>query len=508
MKASELKQTHIDYDDNINRWEYYLRSFLGGTEYRDGKYLTAYVDEDTKEYDKRLNSTPLDNHCRNVVNVYSSFLWRINPTREFGNLKDDQFKESFLEDADLDGRSFNAILKDAENWASVYGHCWLFMDKPESVAGTRQEELDQGIRPYLSLITPESVTDWDYERGESGRWTLKFLRLKENVERLANKTDKITYRTWYRDRVEVHMVEGEDVTLLEELPNPIGVIPAICLYSQRSPKRGIGISDLADVADLQKAIYNELSEIEQIIRISNHPSLAKTDSVDAMAGAGGILHMPDDLDPGLKPYMLQPSGANLDAVRSSIEDKVEAIDRITHMGGVRATQTQSKSGVALQAEFQLLNARLSEKADLLELAEEQIWTLFAKWQGQSWDGQVTYPDTFDLRDHSADLLFLQQAKASGVSSQTFAREIDMQIVRLVVEDDDAMGIIAKELEEGDFATSSKEIFGYHIDGGVVTKNEVRADLGLPSTPDGDTFKESENTIVDSTVQEGSFNTEL
>lgn len=452
MKASELKATHIDYDDNINRWEYYLRSFLGGTEYRDGKYLTAYVDEDSKEYDKRLNSTPLDNHCRNVVNVYSSFLWRVAPSREYGALQDDPFKQSFLMDADLDGRSFNAILADAEKWACVYGHCWLFMDKPASNAGTNQEALDQGIRPYLSLITPESVTDWDYERGESGRWMLSFLRIKENVERLANRTDKVTYRTWYKDRVEVHQVEGEDVTLIEELPNPIGVIPAVPLYSQRSPKRGIGISDLADVADLQKAIYNELSEIEQIIRISNHPSLAKTDSVDAVAGAGGILHMPDDLDPGLKPYMLQPSGANLDAVRASIEDKVEAIDRITHMGGVRATQTQSKSGVALQAEFQLLNARLSEKADLLELAEEQLWSLFAKWQGKAWDGVITYPDTFDLRDHSADLLFLQQAKASGVSSQTFSREIDMQIARLVVEEDESLKVISEEISTGSFTT--------------------------------------------------------
>jgi hypothetical protein len=40
--------------------------------------------------------------------------------------------------------------------------------------------------------------------------------------------------------------------------------------------RGLGVSDLTDIADLQKAIYNELSEIEQIIRISNHPSLVKT----------------------------------------------------------------------------------------------------------------------------------------------------------------------------------------------------------------------------------------
>jgi hypothetical protein len=31
--------------------------------------------------------------------------------------------------------------------------------------------------------------------------------------------------------------------------------------------RAVGISDLTDIADLQRAIYNELSEIEQLNQI-------------------------------------------------------------------------------------------------------------------------------------------------------------------------------------------------------------------------------------------------
>ena len=57
----------------------------------------------------------------------------------------------------------------------------------------------------------------------------------------------------------------DEPKLVSSLPNPIGKIPAVILYNQRSPMRGIGVSDLTDVVDLQKGIYNELSEIEQII---------------------------------------------------------------------------------------------------------------------------------------------------------------------------------------------------------------------------------------------------
>jgi len=93
--------------------------------------------------------------------------------------------------------------------------------------------------------------------------------------------------------------------------------------------------------------------------------------------------MPEDLDANLKPYIIQPSSQSLDAIMNSINMKVEAINRITHMGAVRSTTSGVQSGIALQTEFQLLNARLSEKADYLENAEEHIWRLFAKWQIKS-----------------------------------------------------------------------------------------------------------------------------
>ncbi len=64
------------------RWEYYIRSYLGGKEYQDGKFLQEYQLELESEYFKRLAYTPLDNHARNVIDIYSSFLFRVPPTRE------------------------------------------------------------------------------------------------------------------------------------------------------------------------------------------------------------------------------------------------------------------------------------------------------------------------------------------------------------------------------------------------------------------------------------------
>ena len=424
-----ITDTHNAYTTNAPKWEFFLRSYLGGNDYKEGHYLLRYILEDNKEYQKRIDLTPLDNHCKNVINIYSSFIWRLPPTRNFGNLVEDQALQSFIKDADMDGRSLNSFMAEAQMWSGVYGHVWLMMDKPAVVANTRADELAQEVRPYLTLITPENVLDWRYERSANGRYELAMLKVREWIEE-----EDAFYRIWEKDTIKAYEVIGEDARLVENVPNPLGIIPAVCLYGNRSPIRGIGVSDITDVAQMQRAIYNELSEIEQLIRISNHPSLVKSVDTDAGAGAGSVIEVSDT--DSIQPYLLQPSGGNLDAIRASITDKVEAINRMTHMGAVRATDAQTKSGVALQTEFQLLNAKLSEKADLLELAEEQLWNLFAMWQGITSDIMVDYPDTFDLRDYGTELEFLQRAKASGVNSPRFNKGVDKAIAELVLTDDD------------------------------------------------------------------------
>ena len=93
-----------------------------------------------------------------------------------------------------------------------------------------------------------------------------------------------------------------------------------------------------------------------------------------------------EIDSNLKPYLLQPSGQNLQAIMDSINNKVNAINRIAHTGAVRTTKQAVSSGIALQTEFELLNARLSEKADNLQIAEEQLFRLYALFQNATFDG--------------------------------------------------------------------------------------------------------------------------
>ena len=438
----EALDTHKDYKETITLWEYYIRSYNGGYDYTVGQYLNRYNLELDNEFNQRLGNTPCDNHCKNIIQIYSSFLFRVKPSRNFGSMINEPSLESFLKDADLEGNNFNSVIKQAQNYASIYGHCFMILDKPNIQARTRADELNQEIRPYLSLVTPENVLDWNFKREVNGKYYLDYLKIREEVD----KDGGSYFRIWYPDRIDtLYQKDQLEPQVIDTADNLIGKIPAVILYNSKSHKKGIGQSDLTDIADLQKSIYNELSEIEQLIRLTNHPSLVKTPSVNASAGAGAVIEMPEEIDSNLKPYLLQPSGANLNSIMESIKHKVEAINRIAHTGAIRTTKQQVSSGIALQTEFELLNARLSDKADNLEIAEEQLFRLYAQFQNTTFDGEINYPDSFNIRDYATDIQFYSMAKAMNLQSPTFNKEVDKEIVRTVIDDDDTLNQAFEEI---------------------------------------------------------------
>lgn len=385
---------------NRNRWQFLLNSYVGGEEYRNGGYLTRYVLESEQEYAQRLAATPLENHCRSIVDTYISFLFRQGPEREMESLEYELGLESFMEDCDWEGRDFDSFMKQASIWANVFGHSWIIMTKPDIGALTRADELAQGVRPYLSLLTPLSVLDWTWSRRINGSYELTYLKYVEDANDSTTvikewTTTEITSTTVnHKERV----IESETVE-----PNGLGRIPAVILYAQTSPVRGIGLSTISDLADQQRYIYNMTSEAEQAIRLGSHPSLVKTEATVAGSGAGSIIHMPEHLDPNLKPYVLEFTGSDVSSIYTAIKHASDTIDKMANTGSIRATEAREMSGVSREVEFQLLNARLSEMADNIELAEEQLWQLYAEYQGYEWDGEIEYPDSFSIRDTGNDI---------------------------------------------------------------------------------------------------------
>lgn len=441
------------YTRNKQRYQFLYDSYVGGETYRQGGYLTQYQLENAQEYNTRLRATPLDNHCRSIIATYISFMFRLSPERDMGSLETEVALESFLEDCDWEGRDLDSFMKEAAIWANVFGQSWIIMSKPQTGAVTRADEIAMEVRPYLNLLTPLVVLDWHYTRRINGQYELKYFKYVEDVN-----GDITVIREWTPTEITTTTVNTKKETVNNQTvePNGLGRIPAVCLYAHKSSIRGQGLSTIEDIADAQRYVYNMTSEAEQAVRLGSHPSLVKTRETNAGNGAGSIIEMPDHLDPNLKPYVIQFNGQEISSIYTSINNTINSIDKMANTGSIRATEARVMSGISREVEFQLLNAKLSEQADNIELAEEQLWELYAAYQGYTWDGEIKYPDSFAIRDTDNELDQLiksinavPDADAKAIIEQEILDVLDLEIeTELMTPPADAAAAMAEIAQEG------------------------------------------------------------
>jgi len=82
------------------------------------------------------------------------------------------------------------------------------------------------------------------------------------------------------------------------------------------------------------------------------------------------------------------------------------------------------------------------------------------FQNTTFDGEINYPDSFNIRDYASDLMYFQQAKALDIGSPTFNKEVDKEIARAVIDDDEKLNEIFDEIdaksEVGEFTQDEVE----------------------------------------------------
>ncbi|RTY39593.1 hypothetical protein EKD02_02670 [Chlorobium phaeovibrioides] len=451
-----LLSKHNLYNVFSDEWDYFRQSYQGGKAYRDASLLYPYRFEKEGTGEalllERLRQTPLDNHCESALHTYSSFLWKKKPQRDLAELQDDPEILALLKDADLEGTPLNEFMRTVQIQAGIYGHAWIVIDKAPHQYNTLAEERHNGIRPYLVHYAPPNVYDWTIERNSSGAVETTYLKVVEEERSRNGEVNKIV-RIWTKESMQAYRIQGGSNTLetLHNTPNPIGIIPAICHYGRSRLHRGIGSSEIKDVAKLQQSIYNDLSELAQTIRNTNHSTLVKNPDDDASGGAGGVVIMSENTESGKKPYLLQPMLFQMEGLIKAIEKKEAMINRMTHLAPVRSVRTQPQSGEAIKTEFQLLNALLSEMASGLQLTEYRMLEVYCHWLGKTEQAKsliIQYPEKFELRDRQQDLNLLKEAGTLTVNSPTFQKELQKLIASIALEDDAQLEEINGEIDGG------------------------------------------------------------
>jgi hypothetical protein len=432
MTREELEKTHPDYRANIGRWRYFLNSYYGGSLYRDGNYLLQHPFESSANYRRRKETSYYYNYCGPIVDILVSHLFRKDAVREYGGIAQDPIFRAFQKDADMQGNSFRHFMREAQRLASIYGRVSIIVDKPRVATATRAEAMEQGIYPYVALVTPENLVDWSFVRLSTGRVVMDMAKIKEGDD---------TYRIWGRDGWELWDMtkDSPEPSLIDVSGHDIGAVPLVNLYNKQTGVAMHGISDLQDIADINRNIYYLCSDAREIIENTAFPMLAipytrSAGREEKEVGPHNILQF-DPEAPNSKPYWLEAPHSSLSEIREWVRQDIGEIYRIARMGGVRATEDNPapRSGVALEQENQQLYSTLSEKADNIEQAENSILSLWARWEGMEFDGRIDYPDDFSVKDLERDIKSAIEALSASVGSKTFKREVQKKIAQSVLQ---------------------------------------------------------------------------
>ena len=434
MTTEELKKEHPLYSAFKAEWLFYIRSYLGGKFYRDGNYLLQHPFESLQNYTRRKSIAYLYNYCQPVVDALNGYLFKKPPQRFYGGLSTDASPprnpstlfDSFWWDCDYDGSSLDQFIRNAQRMSSIYGRISVLVDKSSLPATTQASALANDVRPYLSIITPENLVDWEYQRSPYGRMFLNRIKIRDvdipsgKISARYTIWDTMSWETWEVDRQ-----NRANRTAAGE--HGLGEIPIVTVYNKRSGIRMIGLSDIKDIADINKNIYYLCSDAKEIIENTAFPMLAMPQMANVdeelVVGSKNILEFDPD-KPNGSPFWLEPPHSSLNEIREWVMQDAQEIARVALMGGMRniETSTQPWSGVSIESQSQQLISVLVEKADNIEQAELDIMRLYCKWENMTYDGDVRYPRDFSVRDATITLQNAISAGTQNISSAIFERE--------------------------------------------------------------------------------------
>lgn len=457
MASGELLATHRLYEANVDEWSFLLAAYEGTRSLIELGYIQQHERESEQNWQRRQEEAYGFGYTKSVIDLFNFYLFKKEVKRSIPDgLKNDPAWIMFMADCNLEGDTLETFLTDADREASICGHVGILVDKPSREVENRQQENDAGIYPYVSLYYPDAILDWKFEKDENDRLHLSYLKLRDDPEGDTAKSARHEYRMWFKDHFEVWETpevresenEGEgQARLINVGENPIGEIPFVWLYNMRGRKKPIGISDIHEVSRIDVSILRNLSGGEEMIYYAAFPMMLKPGkqgagptgdgavppATDDETGVTAVLEFDPD-HPESKPEWLNSAVAEpMNAILAWIDRKVAEIYRAVNAGGMAGMEisTVAKSGTALKAEFQLLNAHLVRKAINLEKAEDRIDHYWVKWQGlEKYEAEIenTRERTYDVEDLHSDLENAITA-ISIVHSDTFKKKMEKRVVR-------------------------------------------------------------------------------
>ena len=418
---------HPEYNDNLEHWQFLESCYEGGREWFDSN-IFRYLKEGDTEYADRVGRAYRFNHSREVVDLVNKYVFRTDVARNEEDAPDSI--NEFWKAATPEGYDIDYLMSQISKRSSIAGRIYVVVDTNSTITPvSKAEEKEMGRRAYAYWVGPQDVLDMSFDDEGNLNWILIREKYRDDADPFGEEPDVQnqfrlwTRNEWYLMRYKLD-AEGEkivsDVTkkplveMYAEGVHGLGMVPVVIVDHMDDDDKYTAPALINDIAYLDRAVANYLSNLDAIIQDQTFSQLAMPAQALMPGEEEKLKEKLKELgtkrifvyngEAGAEPKYLSPDPRQAQLIITAIRTIINEIYHTVGMAGERTKQDNSmgidnSSGVAKAYDFERVNALLINKAKTLAKAEMQILKIVALWSGDQFDeeGLIKWSDTFDVR---------------------------------------------------------------------------------------------------------------
>ena len=413
-----IARRHPQFASHLVHWAFLEATYDGGREWFE-ENIFRYIKEGETEFKERLSRAYRFNHTREVVDLINKYLFKQNIVRNEEDAPD--AVKAFWKHSTRNGMGVSDFSRQISKQTSIYGRIAIVVDRTaaEGVIVSRADEKAANLQTYAYIVPPEQILDYSYDEQGSLNWILLMEQVRDDVDPLASSGKVgVRYRLWTKTSwmliEEKRTGRSKTWEITDSAWHQLGEVPVVLADHIVSDDLYVSPSMIDDIAYLDRAVANYLSNIDAIIQDQTFSQLAMPaqgvssgdDAYEKMKEMGTKrIFLFDGGESNNQPFYLSPDVKQAQVIITTIKTIINEIYHTVGLAGERTKQDNAlgidnSSGVAKAYDFERVNALLAAKADSLEMTENKIVRLVCLWNGETVEDEqkyVSYPNNFDTR---------------------------------------------------------------------------------------------------------------
>ncbi len=428
-----IARRHPEYEEHVEHWSFLEDTYEGGREWF-GENIFRYIKEGDQEFGERVKRAYRFNHSREVVDLINKYLFKQVIHRNEADAPESIKK--FWKKATKSGLTIKDFARQVSKKTSMVGRVGIVVDNtaPTAHVLSKADEKKAGLKTYAYIVGPDQLLDYSFDDDGALNWVLIRECARDDADPYTSSgEERDRYRLWTKEdwKLFEEQTKGrrKEVVLVAESRHDLGVVPVILADNIIGDEEYEAQALIDDIAYLDRAVANYLSNLDAIIQDQTFSQLAMPaqnvlpgeDNYSKLVEMGTKRVFLYDGEGGAQPFYLSPDVKQAELIVTVINKIIAEIYHTVGLAGERTKQDNAvgidnSSGVAKAYDFERVNALLAAKADSLEVIENKIAALVALWNGeeaQLKESLVSYPDNFDTRglydefDISARLMLIE-----------------------------------------------------------------------------------------------------